>query len=78
MINENENFFSDMNECHTDFPCHSNATCKNTDGSYICTCDSGYSGDGLNCTGRNTKISSDIKYEKKYWQFNPCKPSSHI
>ena len=40
----------DINECVT-YPCHANATCNNTIGSYICQCDTGYSGDGFNCTG---------------------------
>ena len=43
----------DINECLTS-PCHPNATCNNTDGSYICSCDMGYSGDGFNCTGMVT------------------------
>jgi hypothetical protein len=42
----------DTNECATVSPCHANATCNNTEGSYICTCDSGYSGDGLTCNGK--------------------------
>ena len=42
--------FPDVDECQTS-PCHSNATCNNTDGSYICTCNSGYSGDGFTCKG---------------------------
>ena len=31
--------------------CHVNATCTNTPGSYLCDCNTGYSGDGVaNCT----------------------------
>ncbi|MBN2530997.1 MAG: choice-of-anchor D domain-containing protein [Deltaproteobacteria bacterium] len=30
--------------------CDENATCENTDGSYICTCNKGASGDGFSCT----------------------------
>jgi hypothetical protein len=42
----------DVNECVTESPCHTNATCNNTDGSYTCTCDTGYSGDGFSCDGK--------------------------
>ena len=31
--------------------CHSNATCKNSEGNYTCTCMSGDSGNGSVCTG---------------------------
>ena len=43
------NFLSDQNECD-DQPCHSNATCNNTEGSYKCTCMLSYTGDGETCT----------------------------
>ena len=42
---------ADINECISgSAECHDNATCTNTDGSYECTCDTGFSGDGINCT----------------------------
>ena len=31
--------------------CDDNAECNNTEGSYLCNCTVGYSGDGFNCTG---------------------------
>ena len=47
--------FVDTNECLIVSPCHANATCNNTEGSYTCTCDSGYFGDGVLCNGRRLK-----------------------
>ena len=47
-------FFADINECEAGkHNCHANAICKNTKGSFVCTCKPGYSGDGVNCTGEN-------------------------
>ena len=46
-------FCTDNDECsdgtHT---CAANATCINTDGGYNCSCDSGYEGNGFNCTSK--------------------------
>ncbi|KAG2665825.1 hypothetical protein I3760_15G025900 [Carya illinoinensis] len=36
----------DIDECIRK-PCHSNATCTNTDGNYTCTCRHGFEGDGI-------------------------------
>ena len=51
--------FSDNNEC-TDGTnnCHANATCTNTDGSFTCACNTGYSGNGLTCTGRQKMLTA--------------------
>ena len=50
-----ENLFgilSDVNECAMNMSrCDDNANCTNTDGSYNCSCNHGYEGDGFNCTG---------------------------
>ena len=45
-------FFSDVDECTegTD-NCDMNADCTNTDGSFTCSCKTGYYGDEVACTG---------------------------
>ena len=42
-----------MNECEDSSKvCDGNATCSDTQGSYECMCNTGYSGDGLTCTSK--------------------------
>ena len=41
----------DINECNIDSPCHANATCNNTEGSYTCECIIGFTGNGFTCDG---------------------------
>ena len=44
--------FLDVNEClRGSHDCHGNATCANRIGSYNCSCDGGFDGNGFNCTG---------------------------
>lgn len=44
--------YSDTNECNSGaHDCHAQAYCNNTDGSFTCTCNEGYCGDGRLCTG---------------------------
>lgn len=44
---------TDVNECDDDDSndCNSNAMCINTEGSYQCQCNDGYTGDGTQCEG---------------------------
>ena len=49
----NYNFLSDIDECSTGVDkCDANAYCTNTVGSYKCTCEAGYVGNGFKCTGK--------------------------
>ena len=44
---------ADVDECTTDtHNCDVNAVCTDTDGSFTCACNSGYSGDGTTCTSK--------------------------
>ena len=47
----------DINECTmgTD-NCAAEATCTNTEGSFTCTCNQGYTGDGVACNGKYTHV----------------------
>ena len=44
---------ADVNECTEGTnSCHRHASCYNTLGSYSCSCNPGYTGDGFSCTGK--------------------------
>ena len=45
--------------------CHTNASCYNSIGSYICKCKTGYSGDGFYCSGEIV-FTSTQRPEKSY------------
>ena len=48
------NEISDVDECSSDgYPCDYNANCTNNDGSFSCTCQIGYTGNGLTCEGKH-------------------------
>ncbi|CAH3164840.1 unnamed protein product, partial [Pocillopora meandrina] len=40
----------DIDECKGNHSCHENANCTNTNGSHLCDCQPGYTGNGQNCT----------------------------
>ena len=41
----------DIDECQSANICDIHAECINTAGNYSCDCNTGYSGDGVNCSG---------------------------
>ena len=48
-------YHTDIDECAKEIDnCHMDADCSNTDGSFNCTCQDGYKGNGTNCTGMVT------------------------
>ena len=52
---------ADINECNATgaVSCNQKSVCHNTEGSYECICNLGYTGDGVNCTGK-TNSSIEI------------------
>ncbi|XP_073231829.1 uncharacterized protein [Porites lutea] len=47
----------DIDECDENIhQCNKNAACNNTKGSYSCTCNTGFHGDGYNCTDKCQEI----------------------
>ncbi len=49
-------FSIDIDECIDNMTCHLNATCEDQIGSYECSCNSGFNGDGFNCQGESVFI----------------------
>ena len=50
-------YFLDIDECLTDTDnCHENGGCNNTFGSFECACNSGFEGDGVNCTSKAVPV----------------------
>lgn len=53
-----KSYFVDIDECADEIDnCNANADCTNTDGSFYCACQTGYTGDGHNCEGRRFCLS---------------------
>ena len=53
---------TDVDECNTGTPCGANEDCTNTEGSFTCACQTGYSDDAMagTCVGKN--FSKYIQY----------------
>ena len=58
--------FQDIDECTdgTDM-CDSLAVCSDTEGSYNCSCSSGYTGSGFTCNGNHKRNTINV-----YWCFS--------
>ena len=49
---------ADVDECVAGMDnCDANATCSNIVGSFTCSCNSGFSGSGVNCTSEFTAVA---------------------
>ena len=65
--------FVDDDEClKTPQVCDINANCKNTLGSYLCSCKGGFKGDGKTCQGKIKKKHGTIRKTPHvtYWSKN--------
>ena len=65
--------FVDDDECLKTPPvCDINANCKNTLGSYLCSCKEGFKGDGKTCQGKIKKKHGNIQKTPyvTYWSKN--------
>jgi len=52
--------YADVDECaHNNGGCSEFATCTNLPDSFYCTCLTGYTGDGFNCTGKIAKLQTN-------------------
>ena len=54
-------YLTDIDECLSS-PCDPNAVCQNTIGSFTCTCNAGFTGDGLSCTGNIKNRVNDTTF----------------
>ena len=53
--------FTDIDEC-LNSPCDVNAMCTDNDGSFDCTCNIGFTGDGLTCMGKYYPVLSLLHF----------------
>jgi len=57
-MNKIVHMHTDIDECaENNGNCSENATCNNVPGSYDCSCNTGFSGDGFTCTGEFSRDS---------------------
>ena len=63
-------FYVDIDECDALIDdCDQSAKCTNTPGSFTCTCNQGYSGNGITCTGMNAICLLELKSEIIFYRY---------
>ena len=62
--------FSDLDECQGQSNCHEDASCKNTHGSYTCTCKKGFEGNGKHCEAKSNAKGKNVSYKNYFAKFN--------
>ena len=59
--------YADVDECtNGEDDCHDNATCTNIPGRYECKCNSGFKGNGTDCTGESRVCSCSDTFRRMY------------
>ena len=67
------NIFTDIDECTANtHDCDSSATCTNTECSFYCTCNEGYTGDGRSCIGELQVHQSLLILPRIHWYSYDC------
>ena len=54
-------FLTDIDECESS-PCHANANCINTLGSYVCNCSTGFHGNDTHCQGKTSTATNFFNF----------------
>lgn len=65
--------FADIDECSSPdgSNCSVNASCINTEGSFNCSCNKGFAGDGFNCSGKSCQILF-VRLKRRNHDFLKC------
>ena len=68
---------ADINECDST-PCDVNAMCQNTNGSFVCACNSGFSGNGFTCSSKLLFTVSPSLISLKFMQISMSVMVLHV
>ena len=78
-VDPNLKICDDDDECFGNNTCHAHSTCSNSVGSYFCTCNSGWVGDGQECvvevfgSGSGAFSGDDSGSGQRLFQTMKCK-----